>query len=247
MEFNKFIIHAKKAKKTGAKRLCIGAAWRNPPQKDFPKVLEMIKAIKDLGMESCATLGLLNSTQAAELKQAGLDYYNHNLDTSPTYYPNIITTRRYEDRLNTIQHVIHAGINVCCGGILGMGESRTDRIELLLALYRLPAPVQSIPINKLIPIPGTPLENNLPIDPFEFIKTIAITRLMFPKTKIRLSAGRENMSDEMQAWCFMAGANSIFIGDTLLTAKNPSIQHDINLLKTLNLNSIPLENSENNA
>ena len=224
---------AKNAKANGAARFCMGAAWKNPPKKDFPRVLETIRAVKALGLETCVTLGELTEEQAKALKNTGLDYYNHNLDTSPEHYKKIITTRTYEDRLNTLKHVANANINICCGGILGLGETRNDRIALLLALAALPTPLKSIPINELIPIPGTPLANQPRIDPFEFIKTIAIARLMFPNTTIRLSAGRENMSEEMQAFCFMAGANSIFTGDKLFTAKNPSEQSDWTLLKKL--------------
>lgn len=235
LDINQILIQAKQAKANGAKRFCMGAAWRNPSKKDFFRVLEMIKAVKSLGLETCATLGMLDGTQASSLKAAGLDYYNHNLDTSPDYYHSIISTRTYQDRIDTISQIAAAGINVCCGGILGMGENRHDRIEFLLALFKLPSPPHSIPINQLIPIPGTPLEKQRPIDTFEFIKTIAVARIMFPTSKIRLSAGRENMSDEMQAWCFMAGANSIFIGEKLLTAKNSEQSRDIALLERLGL------------
>lgn len=226
---------ALQAKQNGAMRFCMGAAWRNPPEQDFPQVLEMIKVVKNLGLETCATLGMLDEDQAHALKAAGLDYYNHNLDTSPEYYSSIITTRTYQDRIDTIANVIAANIHVCCGGILGLGESRNDRVGFLLALSALPATPKSIPINQLIPIKGTPLEQQKPLDTFEFVKTIAIARIMFPQSRIRLSAGRENMSEEMQAWCFMAGANSIFIGDKLLTAKNPDQNRDKQLLEKLNL------------
>lgn len=235
MDIESVLMQAKKARECGAKRFCMGAAWKNPPKKEFPVVLEMIKEVKKLGLETCVTLGMLTAEQASLLKLSGLDFYNHNLDTSPEFYSSIITTRTYQDRLDTIQNVIDAGINVCCGGILGMGETRADRIKMLLTLYQLPVHPVSIPINKLIPIKGTPLENAKPLDSFEFIKSIAATRLIFPKSKIRLSAGRKGMSDEVQAWCFMAGANSIFIGDKLLTAKNPDQNHDMQLLQTLNI------------
>jgi biotin synthase len=238
---NAVLLQAKSAKANGAKRLCMGAAWRSPPDKDFPQILEMIKAVKNEGLETCMTLGMLNISQAKALKLAGLDYYNHNLDTSPEYYSSIITTRTYSDRLQTLAFVADAGINVCCGGILGMGESRQDRIRLLMALKSLKKAPTSIPINQLIPIPGTPLANQEPIDSFEFIRFIAITRLMFPKSMIRLSAGRESMSDEMQAWCFMAGANSIFYGDKLLTASNSTTNSDKSLLKRLNLTACNTE------
>lgn len=236
---------AQQAKTNGAKRFCMGAAWRNPPEKDFLKVLDMVRVVKNIGLETCATLGMLDEEQAQALKAAGLDYYNHNLDTSPNYYTSIITTRVYQDRINTISNVIAAKINVCCGGILGLGESRDDRIEFLLSLLALPSVPQSIPINQLIPIPGTPLENQKSLDIFEFIRTIAVTRIIFTKSKIRLSAGRENMSDEMQAWCFMAGANSIFIGEKLLTAKNPDQNQDIELLKKLNIRTPKMVENKN--
>jgi biotin synthase len=226
---------AKAAKERGAKRFCMGAAWKNPPEKDFPQVLEIIKAVKGLGMETCMTLGALNKEQAAELKKAELDFYNHNIDTSPEYYDKIISTHTQEDRINTLKNVSEAGLNVCCGGIMGMGETREDRINFLLTLLSLPQPLQSIPINKLIAIKGTPLAEATPIDHFEFIRVIAAARLLFPSSRIRLSAGREEMSAEMQAWCFMAGANSIFCGDVLLTAKNPSMNKDQQLLSTLGL------------
>ncbi len=232
-DVDRVIEQAKIAKESGAKRFCMGAAWRSPPKAQFPKVLEMIKSVKALGLETCVTLGMVNEDHCKALKEAGLDYYNHNLDTSADYYQSIITTRTYADRLTTLKHVDNAGVNVCCGGILGMGETREDRINLLLELSRLSNPPKSIPINKLIPIPGTPLENTKPIEPFEFIKTIAVARLMFPTSMIRLAAGREDMSQEMQAWCFLAGANSIFIGDKLLTAKNSSQINDLNLLQKL--------------
>lgn len=235
LDIDSVIAQAKAAKNNGAKRFCMGAAWRSPPKKDFPKVLAIVNAIKELGLETCITLGLLEETHAQQLKAAGLDFYNHNLDCSPEFYKSIISTRSFEDRLDTIKHVINAGINVCCGGILGMGESREDRIQLLLELSKLPKPPQSIPINKLIPIKGTPLETAEALDPFEFISTIAVTRIMFPTAMVRLSAGREEMSEEAQAWCFMAGANSIFIGDKLLTAPNPSQHKDIQLLRKLGI------------
>ncbi|MFW0094926.1 MAG: biotin synthase BioB [Coxiella endosymbiont of Haemaphysalis qinghaiensis] len=229
------IEQAKLAKKNGAKRFCMGAAWRSPPKRELPKVLEMIKAVKALGLEACVTLGMLDKEQAHDLKEVGLDFYNHNLDTSPDFYQKIITTRTYKDRIETLKNVRDAGINVCCGGILGMGESREDRIRLLLQLNQLPEPPTSIPINQLVPMKGTPLENTEPLDPFEFIKTVAVTRLMFPKSMIRLSAGREEMTDELQAWCFMAGANSIFCGNKLLTARNPGQDRDFSLLNRLGL------------
>lgn len=235
LKLDEILEQARVAKANGSKRFCMGAAWRSPNKRDFPIVLEAIKKVKEEGMETCVTLGLLNLEQAQALKEAGLDYYNHNLDSSEEFYKKIITTRCYQDRLDTISNVVTAGLNVCCGAILGMGEAREDRIGFLLKLKELPEVPKSIPINNLIPMEGTPLADQEPIDNFEFIKTIAITRIMFPTSKVRLSAGREKMNEEMQAWCFMAGANSIFIGDKLLTAKNPELHQDKVLLNKLNL------------
>ena len=235
MPVTEVIEQAKQAKAQGAKRFCLGAAWRKPPKKVRHLIVQMIREIKALGLESCVTLGLLDDEDVTAFKEAGLDYYNHNLDTSPDYYNNIIRTRRYTDRIDTLTKVAAAGIGVCCGGILGLGEGREHRVRLLLALSTLSSSPQSIPINQLIPIPGTPLAKQKPIDPFEFIRTIAVARLMFPTSRIRLSAGREQMTDTMQAWCFMAGANSIFIGDVLLTAKNASLSADKDLLQRLDL------------
>ena len=229
------ISKARLAKENGSQRFCMGAAWRSPPKKMLPRVIEMIKAVKALGLETCVTLGMLDEEDAQQLHAAGLDYYNHNLDSSPEYYEKIITTRTYQDRLDTLQNVHNAGINVCCGGILGMGETRDDRIGLLLQLTMLPAAPKSIPINRLIPIAGTPLADTTQIDNFEFIRTIAVTRLVMPTSMIRLSAGREDMSEETQTLCFMAGANSIFYGEKLLTAKNPEADKDIKLLSKLGL------------
>jgi biotin synthase len=226
---------ARAAKERGAKRFCMGAAWKTPPAKEFPQVLEIIKAVKGLGMETCVTLGELTKEQAAQLKTAELDFYNHNIDTSPEYYNKIISTHTQQDRIDTLQNVSEAGLNVCCGGIMGMGESQEDRIGFLLTLLSLPQPLQSIPINRLIATKGTPLAETKPMDNFEFIRVIATARLLFPTSRIRLSAGREDMSSEMQALCFMAGANSIFCGDVLLTAKNPTISRDMQLLHTLGL------------
>src|SRR3990167_9670343 len=227
--------HAQIAKKNGATRFCMGAAWRSPPKKDFPIVLEMIKAVKEIGLETCVTLGILTVIQSSTLKESGLDFYNHNLDTSPAYYKKIITTRTYEQRLDTLEKVRNSGMKVCCGGIIGMGESRSDRIELLIQLANLPEPPTSVPINRLIPIGGTPLEQTDEIDNLEFIRTIAVARIMLPTSMIRLSAGRDSMSDEMQTLCFMAGANSIFFGEKLLTANNPDADNDLNLLKRLGM------------
>lgn len=231
------VAQAKQAKAQGATRFCMGAAWKYPPKKDFPAVLNMIKAVKDIGLEACVTLGQLDDDQTQQLKDAGLDYYNHNLDTSPEYYKEIITTRSYQERLDTIQKVSDAGMNVCCGGIIGMGEKRQDRVGLLYQLSQLSTPPKSIPINRLIPIQNTPLAHVGPIDDFEFIRTIAIARILFPQSYVRLSAGREHMSDTMQALCFFAGANSIFVGDKLLTAKNPELDQDMKLLTKLGLHA----------
>jgi len=241
LPLDEVIAQAKAAKAQGATRFCMGAAWRNPPKKDLPKVVMMIKAVKAMGMETCVTLGLLDEAQAAELKRAGLDYYNHNLDSSPEFYRTIITTRTYEDRLTTLENVRQQGINVCCGGIIGMGESREDRIGLLMQLANLPEHPQSVPINHLIPMDGTPLANTPPLEPFEFIRTIAVARLMLSRSMLRLSAGRESMSEYMQTLCFMAGANSIFCGDKLLTADNPSLDEDTQLLEKLGLQAMPAE------
>jgi biotin synthase len=232
------ISEAKAAKARGAQRFCMGAAWRNPPKKDLPKVVEMIKAVKALGLETCVTLGMLDEPQTQTLKEAGLDFYNHNLDTSPEYYKEIISTRTYQDRLDTLENVRNAGIKVCCGGILGLGETREDRIGLLINLANLPEHPQSVPINKLIPIPGTPLAHNAPIDNFEFVRTIAVAKIMMPSSFIRLSAGRHDMSYELQTLCFLAGVNSIFLGDKLLTAENASLDRDQELMATLGISSI---------
>lgn len=237
LDLDTVIERAKEAKANGAIRFCMGAAWRNPPKKDFPKVLAMVKAVKALGLEACVTLGMLDEEQAKELKTAGLDYLNHNLDTSPSYYEKIITTRTYQERLDTMSLAHDAGINLCCGGIIGMGETRQDRIDLLLQLSQLPA-LKSIPINRLIPFKGTPLEKAPEIDNFEFVRMIATTRIVMPDSRIRLSAGRETMSPEMHTLCFMAGANSIFYGDKLLTSKNPEANRDMQLFENLGLKPI---------
>ncbi len=227
--------NAKKAKQAGATRFCMGAAWRSPRGKDFPVVLEMVKEVKQLGMETCVTLGMLSNEQAHQLKDAGLDYYNHNLDTSEEYYDQIITTRTFADRLDTLGHVRDAGMKVCAGGILGMGESLDDRLGLLQALANLPEHPQSVPINQLIAVKGTPLQDAKAIDSLEFIRMIAVARIIMPKSYVRLSAGRENMSDEMQAMCFFAGANSVFYGEKLLTTDNPDIDHDDDLFARLGI------------
>lgn len=235
MAIEDVVKRAKEAKETGATRFCMGAAWRSPREKDFVVVLEMIKAVKSLGLESCVTLGMLSDDQAQRLKEAGLDYYNHNLDTSPEYYGKIITTRTYEDRLNTLQHVRDAGINVCAGGIVGMGETLNDRLGLLRELANLPEHPQSVPINMLVAVKGTPLEHTEKLDWLQFVRTIATARIMMPTSYVRLSAGREAMSEEMQALCFNAGANSIFYGEKLLTTGNPEADRDRALFAKLGI------------
>ena len=235
MEVSEVGAHCKVAKENGARRFCIGAGWKTPPDKHFAKTLEMIKVIKAQGLEACATFGMLSQEQAVQLKEAGLDYYNHNLDTSEEYYKTIITTRTYQDRLNTLSNVEAAGINICCGGIIGMGESREDRINLLLTLANLKSPPKSVPINLLVPIPGTPLADVEKLDNFEFIRMIAAARIMMPNSVVRLSAGREGMSKEMQALCFFAGANSIFYGDKLLTTSNSEAEDDLTFLNKLGI------------
>ena len=226
---------AKQAKAAGASRFCMGAAWRSPKDRDFPKVAAMIREVKALGLETCATLGMLSDTQAHALKAAGLDYYNHNLDTAPEFYGEIIHTREFQDRLDTLSHVRDAGMKTCCGGIVGMGESREQRAGLLQALATLPAHPDSVPINRLVRIEGTPLADTAELDPFEFVRTIAIARMLMPKSMVRLSAGRESMPDELQALCFAAGANSIFYGEKLLTTGNPDTERDMALFARLGL------------
>lgn len=226
---------AEAAQEKGATRFCMGAAWRNPTDKNLQRVIEMIQAVHDLGMESCVTLGMLTARQAKQLKAAGLDYYNHNLDTSPEYYGNVITTRTYQDRLDTLSHVREQGINVCSGGILGMGESRTDRASMLCELANLPKPPESVPINMLVRVEGTPLSDSDDLDPIEFVRTIAVARIIMPTSYVRLSAGRGEMTDEMQALCFLAGANSIFYGDRLLTTDNQTADRDLQLFQRLGL------------
>lgn len=221
------------AKKNGATRFCMGAAWRNPTDKNLERVIEMIQAVRDIGLETCVTLGMLSETQAHRLKEAGLDYYNHNIDTSPEYYKEVITTRTFQDRLDTLSHVRASGINVCSGGILGMGESRKDRAAMLIALANLPQHPESVPINMLVKIEGTPLASANDIDPIEFVRIIAAARIMMPQSWVRLSAGRSEMSDELQALCFLAGANSVFYGDHLLTTGNPDENHDHALFERL--------------
>ena len=235
MEIAKVVEAAQRAKASGSTRFCMGAAWRGPRDNDLEVVCEMVRQVKALGMETCVTLGMLKGHQAVMLKEAGLDYYNHNIDTSEEFYSEVITTRTFADRLDTLEQVRNAGINVCCGGIMGMGESNVDRIKMLVTLANMPEPPQSVPINQLIKIPGTPLENVEGVDPFDFIRVIALARIMMPKSYVRLSAGREQMSDEMQALCFMAGANSMFYGEKLLTAQNPVPEQDNALFGRLGL------------
>lgn len=237
MEVEAVIEKAKAAKAAGSDRFCMGAAWRSPRAKDMPYVLAMVKGVKEIGLETCMTLGMLDDEKADALAEAGLDYYNHNLDTSPEYYGDIITTRTYSDRLNTLANVRNAGMKVCSGGILGMGESQKDRAGLLVQLANLPAHPDSVPINQLVKVEGTPLESEGDLDPLDFIRTIAVARIMMPKSHVRLSAGREEMSEEMQAMCFFAGANSIFYGECLLTTPNPAANKDQDLFRKLGINS----------
>jgi biotin synthase len=243
MDVEAVLADARAAKEAGASRFCMGAAWRSPKDKDLDAVCEMVEGVKALGMETCVTLGMLTAPQAVRLKQSGLDYYNHNLDTSPEYYRHIISTRTYDDRLETLEHVRGAGINVCCGGIVGMGESAEDRTGLIHALATLPAHPQSVPINALMQVEGTPQGLSQPLDGIEFVRTIAVARIAMPKSMVRLSAGRQEMSDETQALCFLAGANSIFYGPKLLTTPNPLADSDRRLFQKLGLGpmAIPCE------
>jgi len=229
------VSQAKAAKNKGATRFCMGAAWRQPKKGDLEKVVPMVKAVKEMQLETCLTLGMLTLEQARTLKASGLDYYNHNIDTSPEYYSKIISTRDYRERLTTLEHVRNAGINVCCGGIIGMGEAQKDRAGLLLTLANMPNHPESVPINMLVKVEGTPLDDVETADPIEFIRTIAAARIMMPKSYIRLSAGRNSMSDETQALCYLAGANSIFYGEKLLTTDNPQLIEDRLLLKRLGI------------
>ena len=241
MEVRRVIAEATKARDAGATRYCMGAAWRNPKARDMDAVIAMVEGVKALGMETCMTLGMLDLEQTARLKQAGLDYYNHNIDTSERYYSEIISTRTFADRLKTLDQVRRSGIKVCCGGIVGMGEEPVDRIDMLVTLANLPEHPESVPINMLIPIAGTPLAEAKPIEPIEFVRVIALARIMMPKSHVRLSAGRTAMTDEMQALCFFAGANSIFVGDTLLTADNPGEDKDTLLFRRLGIEPMELE------
>ena len=235
LEIEKVVNEAKAARANGATRFCMGAAWRNPNGKNMPYVLEMVKQVKSLGLETCMTLGMLTPDQANELADAGLDYYNHNLDTSEKYYGEIITTRTYSDRLETLQNVRDAGMKVCCGGIVGMGETAVDRAELLRQLANLSEHPESVPINMLVKVPGTPLEEQEDLDEFDFIRNIAVARIMMPESHVRLSAGREKMSEQTQALCFFAGANSIFYGERLLTTPNPETNKDMQLFNKLGI------------
>ena len=229
---------AQAAKDAGASRFCMGAAWRGPKDRDVVKVAEIVRAVKGLGLETCATLGMLSGTQADTLKAAGLDYYNHNLDTAPEFYGEVIQTRQYQDRLDTLDHVRAAGMKTCCGGIVGMGESRDQRAGLLQTLANLPEHPQSVPINQLVQVEGTPLAGTAALDPFEFVRTIAVARLLMPASMVRLSAGRQQMDDAVQALCFFAGANSIFYGEKLLTTGNPDVEHDRALFRRLDLHPL---------
>ena len=235
MSVDEVILHARAAREKGATRFCMGAAYRSPKPAQLEQIAAMVAAVSDLGMETCATLGMLSVEQAKRLKQAGLDYYNHNLDSSESYYRKIITTRCYQDRLDTLEAVRGAGLKVCCGGIIGMGETARDRAELLHTLATLPEHPGSVPINQLVQVEGTPLHGIEPLDPLEFVRTIAVARILMPRSHVRLSAGRTEMSDEMQALCFFAGANSIFYGDKLLTTDNPDVIRDQDLLARLGM------------
>jgi biotin synthase len=240
LEISEVILAAKRAKAAGSTRFCMGAAWRGPSDKDLKTVCDMVSEVKKLGLETCVTLGLLKENQAAQLKEAGLDFYNHNIDTSPEFYDQIISTRTFQDRLNTLEKVRQSGVKVCSGGILGLGETNADRISMLVALANMDEPPESVPINQLIKIPGTPMANQTDIDCFDFVRTIALARILMPHAYIRLSAGREQMSDELQALCFLAGANSLFYGETLLTTANPLPEQDNALFQRLGLQKLSL-------
>ncbi|KQZ79450.1 biotin synthase [Rhodanobacter sp. Root561] len=239
MDVDDVLERARAARAAGASRFCMGAAWRGPKDRDIPKVAAIVRAVKDLGLETCATLGLLGDGHAQQLKDAGLDYYNHNIDTAPEFYGEIIHTREYQDRLVTLEQVRDAGLKTCCGGIVGMGETREQRAGLLQALANLPEHPQSVPINQLVPVPGTPLGDAEPLDPFEFVRAIAVARILMPLSIVRLSAGRQQMDDAVQALCFFAGAGSIFYGEKLLTTGNPDVEADRALFRRLDLH--PME------
>ena len=236
MEVDEVVRAAQAAKDAGATRFCMGAAWRAPKDRDIEKVSALIGAVKGLGLQTCATLGMLEEHQAQALKDAGLDYYNHNLDTAPEYYTDVVSSRQYQDRLDTLAHVRAAGISVCCGGIVGMGEAPVHRAGLIAQLANLDPYPESVPINSLVRVPGTPLADSEPIDPFDFVRVIAVARITMPKARVRLSAGRQQLGDAVQALCFLAGANSIFYGDKLLVTGNPDVEADVRLLAKLGLN-----------
>ncbi len=244
MKVEKVIDEAKAAKASGATRFCMGAAWRSPKKKDMAYVTAMVAGVKSLGLETCMTLGMLDQGQAQELSDAGLDYYNHNLDTSPEFYGDIITTRTYQDRLDTLSNVRHSGMKVCSGGIVGMGEGENDRAGLLLQLANMPQHPESVPVNMLVKVEGTPLADQADLDPFDFLRTVAVARIMMPASHVRLSAGREEMNEQMQAMAFMAGANSIFYGEKLLTTPNPEANKDMQLFKRLGIKREAYEVSE---
>ncbi len=235
MEVERVLAEARRARDAGATRYCMGAAWRSPKPRDMPQIIAMVEGVKALGMETCMTLGMLDADQSRQLADAGLDYYNHNIDTSEAHYGNVITTRSFADRLDTLDTVRQAGIKVCSGGILGLGEGPQDRVDMLVTLANLPVAPESVPINMLIPVEGTPLADAAPVDPIDFVRIVATARIMMPRSHVRLSAGRTAMSDEMQAMCFFAGANSIFVGDTLLTKDNPEEESDMRLFAKLGL------------
>ncbi len=239
MDPDDVVEEARRARDAGASRYCMGAAWRSPKDRDLDRVCEMVERVKSLGLETCVTLGMLNADQATRLKEAGLDYYNHNLDTSEAFYGRIIKTRTYRERLDTLAHVRDAGIKVCCGGIIGMGEQAEDRVDLLVTLANLPVHPESVPINLLVQVGGTPLAGTEELDPLEFVRTIAVARILMPASMVRLSAGREGMSDETQALCFLGGANSIFVGPKLLTTPNPEQSRDRELFDRLGLAAMP--------
>ncbi|VWD26547.1 MULTISPECIES: biotin synthase BioB [Burkholderia] len=247
MDVDAVLDAARAAKANGASRFCMGAAWRNPKERHMPALTEMVRGVKELGLETCMTLGMLEDEQAQELANAGLDYYNHNLDTSPEFYGQVISTRTYQDRLDTLDRVRDAGINVCCGGIIGMGESRRERAGLISQLANLNPYPDSVPINNLVAIEGTPLEGTAALDPFEFVRTIAVARITMPKAVVRLSAGREQLDDGLQAMCFLAGANSMFYGDQLLTTSNPQSQKDRALFERLGIRSSDADAMSANA
>ncbi|HKT32914.1 MAG TPA: biotin synthase BioB [Gammaproteobacteria bacterium] len=239
MQVEDVLAQARRARDSGATRFCMGAAYRSPRDKDLDQIIEMVKAVRALGMETCATLGMLTPQQAERLAEAGLDYYNHNIDTSEDYYGKIISTRCFQDRLDTLEAVRAAGMHICCGGIIGMGESVTDRAKMLCTLATLPEHPESVPVNRLVKVPGTPLAHAPPVDPLDFVRVIAVARILMPRAHVRLSAGRAQMSDELQALAFFAGANSIFYGDKLLTTENPEQDHDRRLLARLGIKTEP--------